>query len=195
MDIDNKVDWEQFLTPEILRNNLIIAGVYLVAFELLNDSIVDRIRSFYICGYDQDGIKIDPKYNDEVQSRSRSAVYASLNWLKESDVINDNDVNIYEKIKRKRNEIAHEIHRISYKGIKEDVALLFNQIVDLLSKIEKWWIIYVDIATDPDLYDKDIDADGVIPGPVMGLRILIDVALGSDDESKRYIDYLNKRGT
>ena len=38
---------EDFLNPEILRPKLIVASIYITAFELLKSTIVERIRSFY----------------------------------------------------------------------------------------------------------------------------------------------------
>src|ERR1017187_8409934 len=82
----NGVDqsWEECLTPEILRNKLISASLYLAAFEMLKDSVVGRLRSFYTFGYDKNGDRIDPQYEQRVLNRNRSTLYASLSWLAES---------------------------------------------------------------------------------------------------------------
>jgi len=51
----------------------------------------------------------------------------------------------------------------------------------------------VEIPTDPDFNRKDIDADGIIPGPIMTLRLLTDIVLGSEEESKYYFNEFIKR--
>lgn len=76
--------WEDFLNPEVLRSNLIIASLYIAAFEFLKSTIVDRIRSIYVIGFDQNGLRIDPEYQTAVLLKNRSPVYASLEWLKKS---------------------------------------------------------------------------------------------------------------
>jgi hypothetical protein len=45
-DMSNR-DLESFLSPSILRTNLIVVALYIAAFELLHDSIVERLRDFY----------------------------------------------------------------------------------------------------------------------------------------------------
>src|ERR1039458_385518 len=52
----NGVDqsWEEFLTPEILRNKLISASLYLAAFEMLKDSVVGRRGADERNGYRED---------------------------------------------------------------------------------------------------------------------------------------------
>ena len=59
-------------------------------------------------------------------------------------------------------------------------------IIELLCKIEKWWILNVEIPTNPDFDGKEIDEDGIVPGPIMTLRLLPDIALGSEEESNFY---------
>jgi len=80
---------EDFLNPEIVRPKLIVASVYIAAYEVLKSTIVQRIKSFYTLGgiYKED----HPKYQSEVLSRNRSPVYASLDWLRESHAIDDNE--------------------------------------------------------------------------------------------------------
>jgi hypothetical protein len=60
---------EDFFNPEILRPKLIVASIYITAFELLKSTIVERIRSFYtLGGLDKD----DPEYKSKVLTRNRS---------------------------------------------------------------------------------------------------------------------------
>jgi hypothetical protein len=53
-----------------------------------------------------------------------------------------------------------------------------------LNKIEKWWIINVDIATDPQFDGEHIDERGIIPGPIMPHQLMMDIALGSEEDTK-----------
>jgi len=39
--------WEKFLNPDVLRQNLILASIYIAYFEILKDSIVDRPKEFF----------------------------------------------------------------------------------------------------------------------------------------------------
>jgi hypothetical protein len=55
MDKDVKASWERVLQTETLRTNIITASVFIVAYEMLVDSIVGKIRDFYSIGFDEDG--------------------------------------------------------------------------------------------------------------------------------------------
>lgn len=48
--------WEHLLTPAVMQERLISASLYVTAFELLKESIVGRLRSFYMVGFDIDGV-------------------------------------------------------------------------------------------------------------------------------------------
>jgi hypothetical protein len=160
---------------------------------MLKDSIIGRIRDFFTSGFNQKGWIIDEEYKTEVLNLNKSPLYASLSWLKNMNVIDDKDVEEFEGIKNCRNELAHEMTNFISKGPTCDPLPLFSKMIDLLQKIEKWWILNVEIATDPDLHDKDIDEDGIVPGQIMTLRLLTDIALGTEEESKFYFNEFIKR--
>jgi len=63
-----------------------------------------------------------------------------------------------------------------------------------LNKIEKWWIVNVEIPINSDIHEKEIDENGIIPGPVISLQIMLKVALGSEEESRRYLSESMKMG-
>ena len=46
---------------------------------------------------------------------------------------------------------------------------------------------------NPDFDGEEVDEKGIIPGVIIGLRVMMDIALGSDEESKRYLDEFIKR--
>jgi hypothetical protein len=135
-------------------------------------------------------LRIDPEYQSDVLSKNRSPVYASLEWLKEAHAIDDSDVVAFERVKKVRNELAHALIDALFQGLPADFAERFGEMISLLDKFERWWIVNVEIPIDSDLDNVEIDEAKVIPGPVMGLRLLVDIALGSEEESKRYLDEL-----
>lgn len=193
MDDDIKVSWERFLNPEILRTNLIVASLFITAFEMLKESIIGRIRDFFTNGFDENGWIIDDKYKTEVLSKNKSQLYASLAWLKDMNAIDDNDIEKFNRVKDCRNELVHEIVNFVSKGPKNNPLPLFSEMVDLLHKIEKWWILNVEIPTNPDLNGREINEEGIVPGQIMTLRLLLDIALGTENESKFYYNEFIKR--
>ena len=124
MDETVRNSWEKFLDPDVLRSNLIMASVYIAAFETLKATIVEQIRSFYVTGFDTSvqkdgGGLFDPDYQTQVLSRNRGPVYASLDWLKESKTIDDQDIAAFERAKACRNEIAHRINQMLSGGCSD----------------------------------------------------------------------------
>lgn len=189
-----KQSWENFLDPEVTRGSLIAASIYIAGFEALKDSIVGRIRDFFWTGFDASGDKIDPKYQSNVLARNKSPVYASLDWLKEMKAIDDADLAAFDQVKTCRNKLAHDLlSTLASNGLFDDYAECFNDMIALLHKIEVWWITEVEIPTNPDLDGKEIDYNGIIPGPIMSMRLLCDIALGSDEQSRFYLEEFRKR--
>lgn len=202
-DDEKKVQesWERFLNPDELRPTLIILAIYISTFEILKDSIISRIKDFYFRGFDENGEIIDPTYQSEVLAKNKSPMHASLLWFKEAEAITDEDISIFDKVKKQRNDIAHQMFHMLSDGLPKDFADRFNQMASLLNKIEKWWIINVELDLGPpisidsngklvemEIDMNQIDLDEIIPGPIASLRMLIDVAIGSDEESRYYFN-------
>lgn len=186
--------WEEFLNPEVTRLRLIAASTYIAGFEVLKDFIVDRTRSFFSTGFDESRDKIDPKYQSDVLARNRSPVYASLAWLKEMQAINGGDVAVFDRVKACRNTLAHRLlSTLSSEGLPPDFDHCFGDMVALLRKIEVWWITKVEIPTNPDFDGREVDEGGIVPGPIMGMQLLMDIALGDEERSRFYYDDFRKR--
>lgn len=190
---DATTKWEEFLNPELLRGKLISASIYIATFEFLVDSIVERIKSFFINGFDANGPLISPEYKTEVLSRNTSRIYALLSWLQEQNAIDSKDVQAFDKIKKYRNEVAHELPKII--SGETGIAFLeqFPVMVSLLKKIEVWWIVNLEIPINPDLADAEIDETGIVPGPVWTLQLMIDLALAEPEKANYYLNEFKKR--
>jgi len=179
--------WERFLHPQALRTNLVVTSLFIAAFEMLKETIIERIKEFFCSGFDEIGLIISPRYQEKVLSKNRSRLYASLQWLKEQDIIDESDLLTFEQIKETRNQLAHEIPHLLTEGLPEAWPARFSDLISLVGKVEHWWIVNVEIPTNPDFGpDDQIDEDGIISGKIMTLRLMIDIALGTDEESTQY---------
>ncbi len=192
MSIDTKKAWEDFLNPDVLRPRLLAASIYLIGFEALKYSIIERLRTFFCHGFNESGDVIDPRYEADVLTRKRSPVYASLDWLLEMGAIKESDLVTFERVKGCRNKIAHELlSAVGSDGLPQDFGNCLGEMVALLRKIEVWWIINVDMAVDPEINAHEVDEDNIAPGPIVNLHLLVKVALGNDVENRRfYEDFL-----
>lgn len=188
MDEKVKASWERALHPETLKTNIITASIFSMAFEMLKSSIIEKIEGFFTNGFDENGMIVSPEYKDKVLSLNRSPLYASLKWLQDMGAIDDKDLERFEHIKRCRNTLAHEMLTFASSGVDFDVAEAFEEMIGLLRKVEIWWFENLEMAIDPEAYPEDLDLEQVIPGPVWSLQMLIDVALGPEEEARKYYD-------
>lgn len=173
--------WERFLDPDVVRPSLFLATMFITTFEILKNSVVDRIRSFYIIGLDETGPIVDPEYQREVVSRNRSTLYASLQWLQEHDVINGKDLETFEQLKIIRNQLAHQLFEVVTGQTESAHEAQFPVLVELLRKIEVWWVVNLEIPINPDYDGQEINEEGIIPGAVLSLQMLIHVASGNTE--------------
>lgn len=178
---DNNEHWERFLDPEVVRPSLFMATMFITVFEILKNSIVDRIRDFYSIAWSEDGNTLSPEYASNVLSRNKSAVHASLSWLLEQEVINEADLAIFEQLKSTRNLLAHRLFDVVTGQAASTHQEQFTALVELLRKIEVWWVVNVELAINPDFEGQEVDEAGIVPGPILSLQMLFQVASGSTE--------------
>ena len=85
-----------------------------------------------------------------------------------------------------RNRLAHEMTFMISGAQATDHIECFPILAGLVHKIEKWWIINVEIETNPDLAGQEIDEEGIVTGSNMMMHMLSQIALGADDEAWWY---------
>ncbi|WP_214645675.1 hypothetical protein, partial [Aliivibrio fischeri] len=182
---------EEFLDPKLLRSRLISGALYVLFYESLKDEIIDKLKFYYCHG----GQETD-YYRESVKKRNKSVLYASLDWFKSRDAIDDEDMAAFEEIKKCRNALSHDLHNlIGSRGLPVDFDNNYNALLALRYKLDHWWIINVEIATDPEYWDKDINPEEVIPGSSLMQKMMVEIALGDEDVSEQYLkDYLQAKG-
>ncbi|NVZ83510.1 hypothetical protein HX836_17000 [Pseudomonas yamanorum] len=173
--------WERFLDPEIVKPSLFLATMFITAFERLKNSITDRLRNFYTNSWGENGPIISPDYQNRVLYRNKSALYASFDWLQESGAIDNEDLERYEKLKRTRNLLAHQLFEVVTGQIESNHEAHFEELLELLRKIEVWWVINLDISINPDFDGQEIDEASIVPGSILSLQMLIEVASGNTE--------------
>lgn len=173
--------WERFLDPELVRPSLFLATMFITTFEILKDSVADRVRDFYADGWSENGPTVGAGYQQEVLSRNRSALYASLHWLHEHGAIDAADLETFETLKKTRNLLAHQLFAVVTGQAESDHSAQFPVLVALLRKVEVWWVVNVEIPINPDFADQEIDEAGIVPAAVLSLQMLIEVASGNTE--------------
>ena len=85
--------WTKLTTPDILRKNLILASLYITAYETLKSSIVDRIKDFFTFSFDNNGGAIPDSEYDKVKKLSKKNIFiASCLWLQQNGVIDAENI-------------------------------------------------------------------------------------------------------
>lgn len=186
MSVDRQAflrSWKKFLDPEMLRGNLVSASIFLAAYEILKTAIVDRIKTFFTNGFDENGFTVDEEYVVKVRSLDKSELRASLLWLRSMDVIDDSDMQRFDQIRKHRNEIAHELFKFATSPDNEIQIELLQALIQLLAKIERWWIREVELPSDSDYDGRDIADEDIQPASLIFLQMMIDIAVGKDSSS------------
>lgn len=134
-----KDSWEKLLDRQTLRTNLLLASLYLTAYELLYGTVVDRIRCFFIPGF-VDGVD-DPILQEkylEVKRLNKNLLLASCQWLEQNGAISVDDITVVKRIRYHRNELAHELPNLLSNVDREISFEYLQQTRRLLRKIETW---------------------------------------------------------
>jgi hypothetical protein len=192
---DTKSSWETFLHPETLRGNLIAIALFISAFEMFKDRVIEKPETFFSNGFDQNGLIVDEKYKTEVLSKSKSRLYASLLWFKEMEAIDDEDIESFDIIRKHRNEVTHELTDFLSNANRNLDPTAFQRLIALLSKIEKWWLINFEMAINPEMVPESVNVDDVIPGPIWSLQLMLDIALGNEPEEGYYYNAFKEKRT
>lgn len=179
--------WREFLNPEAVRTKLISAGMFLIAHELLIDTIKRHPLSFFADEWGPSGPKESTAYKKEVRALDPDgkgdALRGSINWLQKLEAINGEDAALIKRVTDSRNTIAHELTSMIGGERSTDFAEDFEPLMYLVQKIEEWWLLNVELDANPDIDGSDVDENGIITGPTMIMHILGQVALGDEEKS------------
>ncbi|GAB3499541.1 hypothetical protein GCM10027341_23050 [Spirosoma knui] len=192
MDSDAKNIWENFVNPPVIKNRLISASIYVTAYEILKNSIIERVKSVYVLPItDQDGVT---EYESEVLSKDKKKrpLSASLNWLYDNDVFDDNDLKAFKLVTDCRNIIAHEMPLVVTGEVEPNYLSLLIEVVRIIRKIEIWWIINFEIPANSDYDGKVINEEEIIPGILIMIQMMLEVALGPEEQSTSYLNALKQ---
>ncbi len=183
--------WAKFLNPESLRGNLITASIFLTAYELLRNLVIDRIHDLFTCEFNKHGGVISQDYKGKVLSLDKSPLRASLLWLKEVSAIDDTDIELVDEIRKHRNELAHDLPKFIATADAEINVNLLGDIYELLTKIDRWWIKEVDIPTNPDFDGQEVADDEIQSGMMLCMQMMLRIA--TDENASVFWDEFQKQ--
>ena len=144
-----------------IQDKLTYAGLVLLAFELMKNLIVDPIKTFY---YRTTFSAASPfkTYDADVRSRHKNEFEACLLYLRDfMEAIDGSDFDIIQEVRKKRNEIAHELSSIIESFRYAEFSELLSKARKVLFKISNYRV-KMEIGADPEAQNRGIDWETVV---------------------------------
>ncbi len=191
-------NWNNLLDEDILKANINFAALFVLNFECLKDYIVTQPKTFYSDVEIKDGelyCEETEEYKKEVRSLEKNIENASLRWFVNAEAITEEEYNLYQELRRKRNDITHELLKNLNNGFNQADAKLYVKLLELYQKIDKWWINEIEIPISGELLPDEYDPEQVFGGQAMILSIINDIIFDNNKERYRsLLDELKKMG-
>lgn len=187
---------EDYLNPEKLKNKLIISSLFIASFESLKDYIVEELKFFYNIGFSGDKYILSKEYTKDVLEKDKSVLKASLLWFKDNGALSDEDLMIFDRLRAYRNKLSHELMRLLFDDLLDNISEDFNKLLEIRIKIEKWWILNIEIPTNPDFDNREeITEDDITTPSQMIYKLILDMLSEDYDTAHFYINEMRKRNT
>lgn len=183
---------EKFFNPKILKQNLIIASLFIAVFDNFKANIIDRVKYFYFSGI-KDEVEQFEDYEqnvlNKVKSKNNKQIKATLLWLKENSFITEAEEILFTKFTNTRNQLAHEMNRMLINGFSEEVYELYVEMINLFNKIERKRIMDIEIPINPpDIPYENINWDDITSINLEFIKIMTDIAFTEND---KYLKLVN----
>ena len=167
--------WCNILDEDKLKLNVNFAAMFVLNFECLKDYIVSQIRNFYSENIHFEEGKIiykeSKQYKEQVRTLDKNIENASLKWFVQKGAITKDDFENYQKIRKRRNDIIHVFLKNLDQGFSDSDVVLFNKMITIYAKIDKWWINEIEIPTSEEV-PADYDRDDVCSGQAIVLSVI-----------------------
>ena len=190
-------NWKNIFDENILRPNVNFAAMFVLNYECLKDYIVNQIRDFYAEDIQFKGDEMvcreSKTYQKDVRELDKNIENASLKWFIEMEAITQEDYDTYQKIRKKRNDIIHELLKNLSDGFTEYDIELFAKMISIYDKIDKWWINEIEIPISGEDIPDDYDRNAVCGGQAIILSIINSIILeNKGDEYKELFEEMSK---
>jgi hypothetical protein len=190
----NQQKWEDFLDPENLKDNLLFSSLFIAYFESFKEYVVDEVKFFFNTGFTNGEYTFSDDYKNKVLIKDKSPVKATLLWLIEMEAAEDNDVLLYDQFRQLRNELSHNLMSLLFEGLPKDLPEKLMQLINLRVKIEKWWILNVEIPTGMEFEsDKIPGEEDITTGSQIISRLIFDMLSGDEKKANYYKQEFEKR--
>ena len=195
METDKVLEnWKKFLNPDVLKPHLLLCTIFITVYEMLKDTVIERLVEFYSDGFDTKGLIRGHDYENKVLAldEKRNPLRSSLTWHSNKEIIDSSDLDSFHQMSTMRNELTHRLLKSLTDVNILEIADVLSQMISLIDKIERWWIINYELELNPISDADEIDYEGIIPSAIQTIRLLVDIALGDKCESETYYKEFTK---
>lgn len=185
--------WKNIFDKDKLKGSVNLIALFITVYELLEDRIKSYPKDFYtIIEFDK---RAQENYEAHVLSLydehvcpdippKNKTLIASLMWFKTGGAINNEDIKIFVESRKLRNKIVHEMLATITEGT-DSIVEQFAQMYDLFRRIERWWILEVEVPISGDYSNlTEEEANGVMSGYMVVLDAIIDIL--ATDSNKNF---------
>lgn len=180
---DSQQQWKNLFDMDVLKDSIQMVALFVTVYELLEGTVVGKPKDFYTIWEWDDKAKAD--YRRHVLSLydakaipgingRRKDIISSLLWLKNLQAIDDDDIQVFVESKKLRNTLAHQMFSAIADG-GHKLAAPFGKMYTLFCKIERWWVLEVEIPISGDYEPGEIDSEGVMSGHMVVLQAILDM--------------------
>jgi hypothetical protein len=212
---DVMLDPDKFLSRDRIKVGLLLSSLYLAAFEILKIAIIEGIKDqFVFLDEPKPPDELAPKIKDSTdvdiatpaienyrkqiveyeqqvkvkkfEERDQNGLIPSCEWLRDMGVLDQAEVEDVIRIRKHRNEIAHELPSVLVgKGFEVDLEFL-SQIRSILKKIETFYA-QSDLLLDPVTFEEIILDNDQLENLQSSRQIMLDQVI---DAVREYLDQL-----
>jgi hypothetical protein len=191
---ENIDKWLKFLDSENLKGNLMFSSLFIASFEAFKDYVVEEVKFFFNSGFSDGEFTFSEDYNTKVKALDKSLLKATLLWLKDLDAIDDNDIQTYNELRQYRNKLSHELMTLLFEGLPKELPEKFAQLITLRVKIEKWWIMNIEIPTNPDFdATTEVKEEDIMTSSQMFNQLIFDMLSGDEKRASYYQNEFKQR--
>lgn len=145
------------------RRLLIVSGLFLVAWELVENGVVDGVRGFFAVGFDDGGIIMSEEYQSRVLDRAKYEFDACLGWLLEVGALTEQEAHAARALRTARNHVAHELPAIV---VDPTVAIDFD-LLDAAYRVLRRLAVFfgtIEVDIDPAFEQGQVDYEAIESG-------------------------------
>lgn len=180
---------------DVLKDSIQMVALYITVYELLEDTVISKPKDFFtIIEWDDKAKKeykenvlslYSPKAIPGINGR-RKDIISSLLWFKKEGAIDDDDIRVFVDSKKLRNTLAHHMLQAIAEGGKK-LTKQFSLMYALFCKIERWWIVEIEIPISGEYEPDQIDESEVMSGHMVMLNAILDMLANNSNANYKEV--------